>query len=109
MYAGRIVEQSSVGALFEKPLHPYTQGLIGSIPVLGKVVEKLDVIPGSVPNLVNLPPGCRFAPRCRAREQYNLKMCTVFEPELVEILPEHLIRCWLYNNHGDHKAPITNP
>jgi oligopeptide/dipeptide ABC transporter ATP-binding protein len=109
MYAGRIVEQSSVGPLFAKPLHPYTQGLIGSIPVLGKVIEKLDVIPGSVPNLVNLPPGCRFAPRCRAREQYNLKICTDHEPELVEVLPEHLVRCWLYNSQGDHKAPITNP
>ena len=76
MYAGQIVEQTDVLSLFDKPLHPYTQGLIGSIPVLGKVTEKLDVIPGSVPNLVNLPPGCRFAPRCRARVEQQLKICT---------------------------------
>ena len=67
MYAGEIVEQTDVSALFDKPLHPYTQGLIGSIPVLGKIKDRLEVIPGSVPNLVNLPPGCRFAPRCPAR------------------------------------------
>ncbi len=79
------------------PLHPYTQGLIASIPVLGKVTERLDVIPGSVPNLVNLPPGCRFAPRCRSREQYDLAICTEIEPELVEVAPKHLVRCWLYS------------
>ena len=106
MYAGRIVEQAGVHGLFEKPLHPYTQGLIASIPVLGRVAEKLDVIPGSVPNLVNLPPGCKFAPRCRARERYGLKICTELEPELVEVLPDHDVRCWLYVNHDEHKAPI---
>ncbi len=106
MYAGRIVEQADVETLFEKPLHPYTQGLIASIPVLGKVAEKLDVIPGSVPNLVNLPPGCRFAPRCRSRIQYNLSICTEAEPPLDTIEPEHKVRCWLYSDHGDHHAPI---
>ena len=106
MYAGRVVEQSAVAGLFENPLHPYTMGLIGSIPVLGKVTEKLDVIPGSVPNLVNLPAGCRFAPRCRLREQYGLKICNQIEPELVDLQPNHLVRCWLYTDHGDHKAPL---
>ena len=67
MYAGEIVEQTDVNTLFDQPLHPYTQGLIGSIPILGEIKEKLDVIPGSVPNLINLPPGCRFAPRCASR------------------------------------------
>jgi oligopeptide/dipeptide ABC transporter ATP-binding protein len=106
MYAGRIVEQSDVMRLFEKPLHPYTQGLIASIPVLGRVTETLDVIPGSVPNLINLPPGCKFASRCRLREQYDLTICTEVEPELVEVLPAHIVRCWLYVDHGEHKAPI---
>jgi oligopeptide/dipeptide ABC transporter ATP-binding protein len=106
MYAGRIVEQSEVSELFANPEHPYTQGLIGSIPILGRVTEKLDVIPGSVPNLVNLPPGCRFASRCRLREQYNLNICAEIEPELVEIRSGHDVRCWLYTSHGDHKAPI---
>jgi oligopeptide/dipeptide ABC transporter ATP-binding protein len=106
MYAGRIVEQTNVDDLFEKPLHPYTQGLIASIPVLGKMMEKLDVIPGNVPNLVNLPPGCRFAPRCRAREQYGLQICTSQEPDLVEARFEHHVRCWLYQSLGDHQAPL---
>ncbi len=106
MYAGRIVEQADVETLFGKPLHPYTQGLIASIPVLGKVTEKLDVIPGSVPNLVNLPPGCPFAPRCRSRVQYNLSICTEIEPYLDTVEPDHKVRCWLYSEYGDHRPPI---
>lgn len=106
MYAGRIVEESSVNDLFEMPLHPYTMGLIASIPILGKVTDKLDVIPGSVPNLINLPPGCRFAPRCRLREKYGLEICTVDEPELVNLRPGHKVRCWLYTSKDDHIAPI---
>ncbi len=96
MYAGRIVEQAEVRVLFEKPMHPYTLGLMGSIPVLGRIKERLDVIPGSVPNLVNLPPGCRFAPRCRARTENNLQICDQVEPDLIEISPGHWVRCWLY-------------
>ncbi len=106
MYAGRIVEQSEVNHLFEQPLHPYTQGLIGSIPILGRVTEELDVIPGSVPNLINLPVGCRFAPRCRMREQYGLSICTEVEPDLVEVSSGHDVRCWLYVSQGDHTAPL---
>jgi len=106
MYAGRIVEQADVNGLFESPLHPYTQGLIGSIPVLGRVADVLDVIPGSVPNLINLPAGCRFAPRCRLREQYQLSVCTELEPDLVEVKSGHDVRCWLYTSHGDHTAPL---
>ncbi len=107
MYAGQIVEATGVEALFLHPLHPYTQGLIGSIPVLGQVTEELDVIPGSVPNLINLPPGCRFAPRCKSRVEYQLKICTEVEPPLDPVSPEHKVRCWLYLNHGDHQAPLT--
>ncbi len=106
MYAGEIVEQTDVNTLFDQPLHPYTQGLIGSIPVLGEIKERLDVIPGSVPNLVNLPPGCRFAPRCQARFKYGLKICAEVKPELEEIKPGHLVRCWLYQNAEGHVAPL---
>ncbi len=102
MYAGEIVEQTDVNTLFDQPLHPYTQGLIGSIPVLGEIKEKLDVIPGSVPNLVDLPPGCRFAPRCQARFKYGLKICAEVKPELEEIKQSHLVRCWLYQSAEDH-------
>jgi len=96
MYAGRIVEESDVDTIFAEPKHPYTVGLIGSVPVLGVVKDKLDVIPGSVPNLVNLPPGCQFAPRCRARVEHNLEICTREEPQLKPVSPGHTVRCWLY-------------
>ncbi len=105
MYAGQIVEEAETTHLFESPLHPYTQGLIGSIPVLGKVADKLDVIPGSVPNLVNLPPGCRFAPRCRARLENQLRICTEFEPDLLAVEGAHTVRCWLYQDRDGHHAP----
>ena len=106
MYAGRIVEQTDVRTLFREPMHPYTQGLMASIPVLGTVKDKLDVIPGSVPNLVNLPPGCQFAPRCRSRMQYQLKICTEIEPELEPVGTGHIARCWLYQDHEGHTAPL---
>ena len=106
MYAGEIVEQTDVNSLFDQPLHPYTQGLIGSIPILGEIKERLDVIPGSVPNLVNLPPGCRFAPRCQARFKYNCAICAEVKPELQEVKPGHFVRCWLYQNADGHVAPL---
>jgi oligopeptide/dipeptide ABC transporter ATP-binding protein len=108
MYAGEIVEQTDVNALFDEPLHPYTQGLIGSIPVLGQIKERLDVIPGSVPNLINLPSGCRFAPRCQARFKYGLSICTEIKPELDEVKPGHHVRCWLYTSASaeGHIAPL---
>jgi len=96
MYAGRIVEEADVETLFSQPKHPYTVGLLGSVPVLGVVKDKLDVIPGSVPNLINLPPGCQFAPRCRPRVENHLEICTQQEPELKNIQPRHQVRCWLY-------------
>jgi oligopeptide/dipeptide ABC transporter ATP-binding protein len=106
MYAGEIVEFSGVEPLFSRPLHPYTQGLIGSIPVLGKVVDRLDVIPGVVPNLIDLPPGCRFAPRCKLRQQYGLTICTKEEPKLAEVEPNRTVRCWLYPSNAGHIAPL---
>ena len=67
MYAGEIVEQADVTTLFRSPRHPYTRGLIGSLPVVGIERDELAVIPGNVPNLIDLPKGCRFAPRCASR------------------------------------------
>jgi oligopeptide/dipeptide ABC transporter ATP-binding protein len=109
MYAGRIVEETDIETLFDKPLHPYTQGLIGSIPILGKIKDRLDVIPGSVPNLINLPPGCKFAPRCRARLEHNLTICTEKEPDLIEVQSRHSVRCWLYQDDDEsrHHAPLA--
>jgi oligopeptide/dipeptide ABC transporter ATP-binding protein len=97
MYAGRIVENATVNTLFSEPLHPYTQGLLASIPVHGVVQERLAVIRGSVPNLINLPTGCKFAPRCDPRIEHGLTRCTEEEPELVTVHPGHSVRCWLYD------------
>ncbi len=96
MYAGEIVEETDVRTLFLEPKHPYTQALIGSIPVLGEVRDELDVIAGTVPSLVNLPRGCRFASRCQARVDHDLEICTEAQPELREIAPDHRVRCWLH-------------
>lgn len=108
MYAGRIVEETDVRKLFADPKHPYTQGLLASIPVLGQLKDELEVIPGSVPNLVDLPPGCRFAPRCRARGEYELEICTEIEPDLLPESIEHEVRCWLYQDYqaNGFRAPL---
>jgi len=90
MYAGRIVEQSDTAGLFSAPLHPYTQGLMDSIPKPGEGRRtRLRTIPGSVPRLSDLPTGCTFAPRCGIRGDE----CVV-EPELIELRPGHKVRCW---------------
>ncbi len=102
MYAGRIVEQTNVHTLFEEPLHPYTRGLIGSIPVLGEVKERLDVIPGNVPNLVDLPKGCSFASRCEVQVERGLEICENKMPDLIEYKPGHEVRCWLYQDPLEH-------
>ncbi len=96
MYAGRFVEEAPVEELFANPKHPYTIALIGSTPVLGEVNRDLISIPGTVPNLVDLPPGCQFAPRCIQRVENELEICTVEEPELKMVAPNHWVRCWLY-------------
>ena len=106
MYAGEVVEQSPVASLFEAPHHPYTIGLIGSVPVMGEIRERLDVIPGSVPNLINLPVGCRFAPRCAARLKYKLSICAEKRPNLIGIASDHIVRCWLYEDSDQHTAPL---
>jgi oligopeptide/dipeptide ABC transporter ATP-binding protein len=107
MYAGEIVEQSEVRSLFKEPKHPYTQGLIGSIPTLGIVKEELEVIPGVVPNLVDLPPGCRFASRCKSRVELGLEICARVKPELLPVADGHLVRCWIYHNEdGSLKVKV---
>ncbi len=96
MYAGEIVEETDVGTLFNQPLHPYTVGLLASIPVLGAPRDSLETIPGVVPSLIDLPKGCRFAARCIARVENGLSICLEQEPELLEIAPGHNVRCWLH-------------
>jgi peptide/nickel transport system ATP-binding protein len=98
MYAGEVVEETDVRTLFKSPKHPYTQGLIASIPVLGSLVDNLETIPGVVPSLIDLPPGCRFASRCVARMQHDLQICTEQIPDLLEVGPGHSVRCFLYED-----------
>ncbi|HEY6011481.1 MAG TPA: ABC transporter ATP-binding protein [Nitrospirota bacterium] len=90
MYAGRIVEQAETGELFANPQHPYTRGLMASIPRPGeKGRGRLRTIPGSVPRLNDLPKGCAFSPRCDIRTGRCEQA-----PDLVEVKPGHLVRCW---------------
>jgi oligopeptide/dipeptide ABC transporter ATP-binding protein len=98
MYAGEIVEQADTVELFRRPLHPYTRGLIDSIPVVGEMREHLAVIPGNVPNLIDLPPACRFAPRCQTRIVEEVPYTTEIHPELLTASPDHDVRCWLYHD-----------
>jgi oligopeptide/dipeptide ABC transporter ATP-binding protein len=96
MYTGRIMEQARVKDLFSKPLHPYTLGLMKSLP--GKdqgliKMERLEPIRGMVPDLLNLPQGCRFHPRC----DFSSSICQQEDPPLKEIGPEHHVRCWKYS------------
>ncbi|HJU19926.1 MAG TPA: ABC transporter ATP-binding protein [Stellaceae bacterium] len=93
MYAGKVVEEAPVGELFARPRHPYTQGLIRSIPRLGASnggKARLEAIPGAVPDLSNPPPGCRFAPRCRLASA----ACAA-PPQLREVAPGHKVACVL--------------
>lgn len=97
MYTGRVVEEANVGDLFNRPLHPYTEGLMGSIPSMeekqNKDTERLREIPGIVPDLNRLPRGCSFSPRClRVKE-----VCYQEEPSFLEVQPNHYVRCWLYS------------
>ena len=90
MYASKMVEHASVKELFGNPMHPYTQGLFNSIPTLGQTKEKrLDVIPGTVPNPLFFPPGCKFHPRCSKA----IERCKTVEPELTELAKGHDVSC----------------
>jgi len=91
MYAGKVVEESDVISLFRNPLHPYTEGLLDSIPQIRSERKRLHVIEGVVPNPSNIPPGCRFHPRCR----YVIDSCKLREPPLCQVDNQRLVACWL--------------
>ncbi len=95
MYAGQVVEYASIETLFLQPEHPYTLGLMASIPQLGRKFKegktRLKEIPGLVPNLIRLPPGCLFQPRCPVAFQ----ACTQERPPLFPLDSGHGVRCWL--------------
>jgi oligopeptide/dipeptide ABC transporter ATP-binding protein len=92
MYGGKIQEIADVQALFAKPMHPYTKGLLASIPRPERdhsKHERLAAIPGNVPSIMNLPVGCKFCTRCSLKQD----VCETSEPPLIEIEPNHFVRC----------------
>ena len=101
MYGGQVVEYADVRPVFREPLHPYTAGLHASLPKLGEVVDRLRVIPGTVPNPASFPAGCRFHPRCPVMVEKCLE-----HPALETILPDHLARCW---RSGEIAAGTLDP
>ncbi len=95
MYAGNVVEQADAVQLFNQAKHPYTQGLLASVPAIDQPLPEdrmLQTIPGVVPTLLNVPPGCSFQDRC---QQVSVR-CTQEDPPLVHVGPEHQVRCWLF-------------
>ncbi|MCF2719544.1 ABC transporter ATP-binding protein [Paenibacillus sp. UKAQ_18] len=98
MYAGQVVEETDVKTLFKDPKHPYTQSLLASLPQLNSDQERLASIPGQVPNPLDMPKGCRFAPRC----QFAKEICRAEAPELTEVEPGHKSRC-LLQQEGYHE------
>lgn len=97
MYAGYIVEYSDVHNFFKNPLHPYAKGLLKSIPRLDINVKKLDIIKGMVPNLLEVPNGCPFNPRCK----YCFDKCKDKLPDLFKIEKNHYVRCWLFGDKNN--------
>jgi len=93
MYSGFIVEYGKITKLFTEPHHPYTKGLIASVPIVGKKRERLTIIQGIVPNLIYPPEGCRFHPRC----QYCFEPCDKYVPKNIEIEPGYFVACHLYD------------
>jgi len=95
MYTGKVVEEASVEDLFKEPLHPYTQGLLGSIPWIGRKLKtgrrELQEIPGIVPSPLEMPEGCRFHPRCPR----VMDICCEQEPPMVRLAEHRRVSCWL--------------
>jgi peptide/nickel transport system ATP-binding protein/oligopeptide transport system ATP-binding protein len=104
MYAGRVVETAETGVLFDNPSHPYTNGLLESVPEIDdEPLRRLKTIPGTVPNPFDLPSGCRFAPRCSFRQP----PCDLADPPLVPIGRQgHTAACI---RHTDYRQPPTEP
>ncbi len=96
MYSGRVVEKGDVKSIFANPSHPYTKGLLASIPKLGACAEELESIPGNVPNPKSMPQGCKFAPRCSCA----FDKCREEEPGFYDVGGGHMSRCWLCEKKG---------
>jgi oligopeptide/dipeptide ABC transporter ATP-binding protein len=102
MYAGKVVEYTDVDSLFEKPKHPYTEGLLNSIPRIDEDREELSAIEGSVPSPTDMPIGCRFAPRC----PYATALCHEKLPDLLSQEDHSQVRCWIYTDEWKGEKPV---
>ena len=101
MYAGHVMEIADVEPIFDEPLHPYTRGLLKSIPNIKlDDTEELYKMPGEPPNLTHPPSGCRFHPRC----PYRMPICAKYVPELAEVSPGRFVKCWLYIDHPEKES-----
>ncbi len=94
MYGGAIVEQAPVADVYQRPQHPYTQGLLNSVPRLDQKGSTLESIEGSPPNMYTAPTGCTFAPRC----PYAFSRCREEVPQLIEVGDDHQVACWWDTN-----------
>jgi oligopeptide/dipeptide ABC transporter ATP-binding protein len=99
MYASRIAETATAQQLYENPLHPYTQGLLKSLPRLGEKKERLEVIEGTVPNPLDFPEGCKFHLRCPVGK--GNERCQSQEPPLLEVSPGRCVACWFADGHEE--------
>lgn len=104
MYSGKIVESGLVGDIFKKPLHPYTEGLLKSIPHLEHEEERLNTIGGAIPSPDKKPPGCQFHPRC----PYAMERCSLEVPPLERLNPQREVSCWLHigQSAGKHNQEV---
>ena len=100
MYAGEIVEYGSLEDIFDRTSHPYTIGLMGSVPSLDEDVDRLKPIPGLMPDPANLPAGCKFSPRC----PYACEACTCAVPETVETDPGHFVKCVKFQRNSESEV-----
>ena len=96
MYAGQLVEFADINSFFDEPLHPYAEALLDSIPNIQLADQKLRYIPGTPPDLINPPSGCRFSPRC----PYAVKKCRGMEPPTIHIGPDRLVKCFRYESNA---------
>lgn len=105
MYASRISEKTDCKTLFNEPLHPYTKGLLQSLPQLGMDKKRLYTIGGNVPEPLNFPSGCKFHPRCPAG--HKSQICHTREPRLKEVTPGHFVACWFARGYTDEEGDIS--
>ncbi|MCF7958919.1 MAG: ABC transporter ATP-binding protein [Phycisphaerae bacterium] len=104
MYASKVMEKADVHTLFDKPLHPYTQGLLRSLPRLGTKRDRLEVIPGIVPDPLHFPDGCKFHPRCPYCRDNDDKKCRSVEPLLEKVTRDHSVACWKWRQIAEETS-----